>query len=139
VARAGPSPQNTKPSQRRLSPAPRRRGGPRSPWSPTPSFCRGGGCHRRIQTGSRTGGPRTQTLPERGPRRDAHPPADLGRERGLLGRHVVRGHLAGERDLEEEVHTARQGRAGEPGEEADASVGEGRRRRYDRCGGRHWV
>jgi hypothetical protein len=84
---------------------------------------------------------------------DAHPPADLGRGRGLLGRHVVRGHLVGERDPEEQARAARRrGRAGEPGE--GGGRGRGRRgretavqedrggggggRRHGRGGGRHW-
>jgi len=86
-------------------------------------------------------------------RRDAHPPADLGRGRGLLGRHVVRlrGYRVGERDLEEQARAARgRGRAGEPGEGGgrgrrgrEAAVqehrgGGGGRRRHGRGGGRHW-
>jgi hypothetical protein len=75
-------------------------------------------------------------------RRDAHPPADLGRGRGLLGRHVVRGHLAGERDLEEEAGEGGgrgRGRRGrEPAAQEDRGGGGGRRR-YGRGGGRHWV
>lgn len=86
-------------------------------------------------------------------RRDAHPPADLGRGRRLLGRHVVRGHLVGERDLEEQARAARRRvRVRGPGEGGGRGRGSrgraaavqehrgggGGRRRHGRGGGRHW-
>jgi hypothetical protein len=78
---------------------------------------------------------------ERG--RDAHAPADLGRRRGLLRGHVVRGHLAAERDLDAREAARRRAEAAErrrPAREAAAQEergGGGGRRRHGRGGGRH--